>query len=257
MIGTISRRAKSFFEPFLDVCAPRICAVCESRPVERRETPRRDRDDDASGPVSDYVCAVCLDRLPLAPSPEHIHNELVSRFPGDALALASARSCFAARAHDEHGVMSLVHHLKYRGIPHVGVDLGRILAGHFAQDPTIMGAHLLIPVPVHPARRRERGYNQAERIAAGASEILGIAVHDHSVRRTRNRRSQTSLRGAQRMRNVEESFAPGLASELIRDRTVILIDDVLTTGSTLNALAHCVLECGARNVHAMTVIRAR
>ncbi|MFM8472277.1 MAG: ComF family protein [Candidatus Kapaibacterium sp.] len=253
MIRTISRRVAHFFEPFLDVCAPRICAICERHPAQSVQ-PHDHRTSDGRAYGSDYLCNRCLDRLPIAPAPEFILDDLVQRFPGDDLAIDTVRSCFAARARDDKGLMGLIHLLKYGGIPHIGVDLGRILGDRGLVHP--VDADLLVPVPVHAARRRERGYNQAERIASGITDVLGIPTVDDAVRRTRYRRSQTSLRGTSRESNVDGVFGPGPAAHQLRDRSVVLIDDVLTTGSTLNALAHCALDCGARTVHAMTVVRA-
>lgn len=117
-------------------------------------------------------------------------------------------------------------------------------------------AHAILPVPLHHARRRERTYNQAELIARGISQATGIPVLNKALVRTRYTTTQTMLSAAERHTNLRDAFAPGKQSAHIRGKVVMLVDDVLTTGSTLNTCATALLEAGARRVNVAAVAAA-
>ncbi|MES1255054.1 MAG: phosphoribosyltransferase family protein [Acidobacteriota bacterium] len=112
------------------------------------------------------------------------------------------------------------------------------------------GADYLVPVPLHPSRRRQRGFNQAEDLA----RHIGLPVLG-ALRRTRATRPQLDLPAAQRHRNVRRAFALTGRGQHAAGRTVVLIDDVSTTGATLQACAHVLKEAGAAEVRALTAAR--
>lgn len=285
MINEISQYLRSICIPFADVLAPKLCVMCETPihtnpPAPLAQTNRRAHIHSKTTHASlqnverylysDYICRACLYALPPSPPSPELLNELIERFPGDNLAIRAAHSCFAAKASDNAGLMKLIHILKYNGVAHIGRDLGRLLAVGIQRelrerDPmdvidanhSPMSLHAIIPVPIHKARRRERGYNQAEWIAQGVADVLDIPVLSTALVRRSNRGSQTMLSGKERMRNAECAFGPGPKSPDLYNKNVLLVDDVLTTGSTVNAVALSALECGARSVSAATVICAR
>ena len=240
----ISQRLQQILSPFMDVIAPRICILCNECLVR------------TGNHHSLFICAQCTGSLSAAPPDEEIYNELIARFPGDALALSSATACYAASPHHSRSLMSAIHSLKYEGMEHIGFELGELLGYHLLR---VFGSVelTLVPVPVHPARRRERGYNQAECIAQGAASVVKSRLCTQAIRRTVHKQTQTRLRGHERIRNISTAFTPTTEAVLLHNAEVVVIDDVLTTGATLNALAHCALQCGARRVHAATVVRAR
>jgi ComF family protein len=113
----------------------------------------------------------------------------------------------------------------------------------------------LVPVPLHPARRRERGFDQAKRLAAVLSEATGIPVRERLLIRTRHTRPQVDLKPSERRENVRGAFA--LRHPLPRSGVrVLLVDDVYTTGSTLEECARTLRRGGAGEVYAVTVTRA-
>ena len=113
---------------------------------------------------------------------------------------------------------------------------------------------VIVPVPLHPARRREREFNQAERIAARFGEALGLPANAQAIRRLEPTHTQTQLTREQRAANVRKAFAlPG--GNRLKDVRVIVLDDVLTTGATTSACARVLRQAGAADVCVWTVAR--
>jgi ComF family protein len=129
---------------------------------------------------------------------------------------------------------ALLHELKYRGNRTVGTYLGKLL-GNALKGTAYAGCDELIPVPLHLKRLRERGYNQSEIIAEGVSSILGIPVLGSVLTRTRFRTSQTSQGRYARYENVCLDFGLSLNAPDLHGKKLLLIDDVVTTGATLEA----------------------
>jgi competence protein ComFC len=139
----------------------------------------------------------------------------------------------------------LIHHLKYTDRVSLAKPLGDILKE--CLDREAFTGDVVVPVPLHRSRERVRGYNQAKLIAAR----LGRPVESGLVRRCKNTPSQTGLTRNQRVRNLAGAFE-------VRDRvngSVILVDDVYTTGSTMNEIARTLKRAGARRVEVLTVAR--
>jgi ComF family protein len=148
-----------------------------------------------------------------------------------------------------------LHALKYTGERRLARPLGEIVAARWAYAGA--GGEVLVPVPVHAARRRERGYDQAELIAAEAASILSLPWLP-AVTRIRATAPQYRLDRRRRAANVRDAFAvrPD-AVRAITGRWVVLVDDVVTTGATLTASANALLTSGAEAVSAITVARER
>jgi ComF family protein len=156
----------------------------------------------------------------------------------------------------EGALRNIVHALKYGGRRSLAAPLARLMNRHGTD--VLKGADCVVPVPLHPARRRARGFNQAGDLA----EALGLPAAP-VLRRVRWTPPQTDLPAAQRHRNVRGAFAmaggclgvgPGGAAA-IRDRCVVLVDDVSTTGATLESCARVLAAAGAREVRALTAAR--
>ena len=152
-------------------------------------------------------------------------------------------------------LQDLIHQLKYRNRPGIGRFLGSLLAKRVEGEPEIPHITAVVPVPLHPLRIRERGYNQSVYIARGISDETGIPVLENVLVRNRNTPTQTSLSPDARMANVEGVFEVGRV-EAVRDATVSLVDDIFTTGATINSCARALLKAGAERVFALTVARA-
>jgi ComF family protein len=143
---------------------------------------------------------------------------------------------------------SIVHALKYEGRRSLALPLAALMR-HRGAD-LIVGVDVVVPVPLHPSRRRERGFNQA----ADLAKHLGMPV-SAALRRVRPTVAQARLPAARRHGNVRGAFAATEAARALRGGTILLVDDVSTTGATLDACARTLKEVGIREVRALTAAR--
>ncbi len=141
----------------------------------------------------------------------------------------------------------LIHMLKYEGRTPVGRVLGQALGEALAGDALVGDALMILPVPLHGSRQRERGYNQSALIARAAGAALGLPVREGILRRVRPTQTQTALDLSDRMANVKGAFRVRRA-DLIQGERLLLLDDVVTTGATTNACAEALLDAGAKEV---------
>jgi ComF family protein len=150
-------------------------------------------------------------------------------------------------------------HLKFHGREYLGHRLGALLARAWEALPEPESA-IVAPVPLHPSRRRERGFNQAEVLARGLVRSLrkeksGLRLVAGSLRRIRATVPQVGLSVRARRENVSGVFSVGRPED-VRNRTVVVVDDVMTTGATLSACAAALKRAGAARVLALSLARA-
>lgn len=141
---------------------------------------------------------------------------------------------------------ALLHDLKYRGNRKVGLYLGRLLGQDLKNSPYAL-CDVIVPVPIHRKRQRQRGYNQSEIIATGVSEILHIPMEANLLTRKIHRASQTLMGRYERWVNVSGSFDISRKGPPLYGKKILLIDDVVTTGATLEACCQVLIrkyECG-------------
>ena len=156
-------------------------------------------------------------------------------------------------AFDKGGILQSVQHaLKYRNRPRYGVPLGRLMGEAFAErHPAPDG---VVPMPLHRTRRLERGYNQSATLAEGAADQLDCPARPDLLDRPHPTRSQTGLSREERWRNVRDAFT---ADPECAGGQWLLVDDVLTTGSTAVAAGRTLLDAGADALYLMTLGLAR
>lgn len=227
---------KTYLHDFLSLLFPALCCVC-SEPLAGNET---------------LLCTGCRLALPLTGTWLEADN-MVSRKLQGRVPIASAQGLLTFTKGGM--VQHLLHLLKYRGREEVGQWLGRLAGQLLLEAPLATQVQGLVPVPVDEARRRQRGYNQCEAVARGLAEVLPAPALPDALRKERPTDSQTHKSRLQRLQNVQEVYVVN-RRELIAGQTLLLVDDVITTGATLEACTQALLAAGSGPVHILTLATA-
>lgn len=203
---------------------------------------------------TDTLCPPCRARATLLTTDDPLFSLAWSRICGDGLC-EDLVSGF--RFEKDGPVQALLHALKYRGGEHVGRSLGAQVGALVRERAWAPALNMIVPLPLHTAKFRERGYNQAEQCALGMAAVLGTPVRRSGVRRIRWTRSQTTLAYAERQENVEAAFlvSPG-EQEFLRGKKILLVDDVITTGATIRACATALARCKPGGLYVASIALA-
>ena len=226
-----------------------------------------------------HFCAECDGRLPWIG--EHACRRCGSQVAPHAVTAKGCAACrglrFAFRRavapfRYEGTIRDLILRFKLGGQPSLVYVLGDLLCDYLAAGGVSRAADLVVPVPLHWRRRMRRGYNQSRLLAIEIGTRFGLPVAVRALRRVRNTQSQTALTALSRDANVRGAFAPRTFSSeqslpgrlwarafgavALLGRRVLLVDDVMTTGSTVNECARVLRRAGAAEVHVVAVARA-
>jgi ComF family protein len=205
--------------------------------------------------IGDWLCDRCLERIPRVEPPfcprcgDRVSvTGLCARCRTDPLRIGYIRSAVYFQ-----GVLrSAMHQFKYNGLTALADPLGRLMALYWHDHP--MEVDLVVPVPLHPARRAERGFNQAALLARTFTRRVALPLAEDILIRQRETSPQVDLDAKERRENVRGAFH--CSGEGAKGRRVLLVDDVCTTGATLEACAVALEKGGARHVQALTLARA-
>jgi ComF family protein len=201
-----------------------------------------------------HLCTTCRTELPytdyhlLPPA----HNPLARRFWGK-LPVQHALSYLRFQRHGR--VQQLLHQLKYQGQAGVGRALGQLYGAELAAAGLAAEFELIVPVPLHGRKLARRGYNQAEAFATGLAAALPCPSAAHALRRTEHTASQTRKGRAERWQNVATVFEVADPAA-VAGHHILLVDDVLTTGATLEACGAALLAAGASAISIATIAAA-
>jgi len=199
-----------------------------------------------------FICPACLGKIPILPGPfcpsckEFILNLKPEHSFGTFI------DCVYSLWSYDEAAGTLIHKFKYESKTSLGEKLGQQLAHQVRSKGFLSEIDLVIPVPLHPARKRERGFNQSEVIARQVAHICGIELAEMVLKRYKNTRDQTLLSGPERKINVLNAFRTSGETELT-GKNILLVDDVVTTGATLNECARTLLASQANRVYACTL----
>jgi len=200
------------------------------------------------------LCPVCQSRVWTLTRDDPLFSLAHQRLCGDGLC---ADVVSAYRFEKNGPVQALMHALKYRGGTLVGRRLGALLGQLASQRMWAPTIEVIVPLPLHRARLRERGYNQSELFARGIADVLGLPISTSGVRRTRWTHSQTKLGYAERRENVQSAFEISPRKRgVLQGRKVLLVDDVITTGATIRACATALVEETGCTVFAASIALA-
>lgn len=236
----IKNTSKEVASVLIDALFPRRCPVCGSIVI----------------PKGKLICPSCLKQLSFVKSP-------ACKKCGKEVMSDTTEYCFDCTRHNrsfEYGIALLNYNeaskksmagIKYKNKREY-LDYYIDASVHYCGKNLLnMQADALIPVPVHPTRRRQRGYNQAEILAEGLGRKLSIPVRPDLLVRNRNTEPQKILSPEKRLANLENAFSAGVIPENIN--SVIIVDDIYTTGSTIEACTRVLKGAGVKKVHFFAV----
>jgi len=215
---------------------PAACLICEKPQTSKR---------------THLLCEKCLDEIASGPLP---NVEAIADAQG-GLSSSNLNEIHAGWPFDA-SMQQVIHAFKYRRRPSLSQVFGEMLArrlqNHLAHK--IPGA-VLVPVPLHRRRGRERGFNQSILLAQALAEVWKMKILPRALERIRFTQQQATLTAPERRKNVEGAFAPAAKSNLQNHR-IFLVDDVFTTGATMNACAAALKSAGAARVVGLVLAKA-
>jgi ComF family protein len=219
---------KEILLDFLYLFFPNYCRGCEESLVKGEK----------------IICTRCMLDLPKSNYHREKENPFFQKFSG-RLPVKFVMTLFKFVKSGK--VQHLLHALKYKNQPEIGVQLGRVYGADLMTENYKDQFDFIIPVPLHPSKRRKRGYNQSEEFGKGLSEILEIPCTEKFLKRTKVTTTQTKKSKLNRWENVSEVFEVQEHEEL-KGKRVLLVDDVVTTGATLEACGEKLLKAGCGDV---------
>ncbi len=223
----------SYLEDFISLIFPHLCLACGDSLRKGEET----------------ICLSCQYFLPKTGFHLDAENPIQKIFWGRVkVTHASAYYYFRKGSKVQH----LIHQLKYNGRQEVGVKIGNWYGKELSRVNAYRSIDLILPVPLHPRKEKLRGYNQSDCIATGLSSGMDIPWSREVLERSTFSETQTKKSRMDRWQNVGEIFRIAQAED-IRNKHVLLVDDVLTTGSTLEACAQVLLDAGCPKVSIVTL----
>ncbi len=207
-----------YLADFVSLLFPELCQACKANLVAGEE----------------LICTECRYSLPFTNFHFKPDNMVAQQFWGKINVEAAYALCYFVKG---GRLQHLMHQFKYKGVKKIGNLLGNIAGDQLALNAVFKTAEVIIPVPLHKSRLRKRGYNQSMFFAEGIAEKLHIPVSENNLVRARATETQTHRSRFSRFQNMQEVFMVS-DPEKLKNKHVLLVDDVITTGSTLEA-------CGA------------
>lgn len=223
-------------EDVLDLIYPRLCFCCE----EETPTP------------GENTCLTCRVQLPRT----NIHNQKTNSFTERFLGRVPLYTGASYYHYRKGGlVRKLIYQLKYHGKKEIGVEIGRAYGRELIKTELYQDIDLIVPVPLHPRRQRLRGYNQSDMFAMGLSESMNIPWKADALKRKKATQSQTKKGKFDRLANMDNVFSIK-NRDILLGKHILLVDDVLTTGATMEVCGTCLSEIPETKVSMATIAMA-
>jgi ComF family protein len=206
---------QSYLADFVSLLFPQLCPACGESLVINEH----------------IICTDCLYNLPFTNFHLQPDNIVAQSFWGKI----NLEGAYALYYFSKGGkVQNLMHHFKYKGVQQIGHLLGNIAGGQLIKNDIFNTVDLIVPVPLHKDRMKQRGYNQSTCFAEGLAKKLNAAVEDNNLIRVRATKTQTHRSRFARFENMQQVFTIKNPERLI-NKHILLVDDIVTTGSTLEA----------------------
>lgn len=231
----MQEQVKKALNNFLHIIFPQPCPGCGT-PLPKYEK---------------ELCLSCRQNLPRLFTPHPVASPVLQRFAGQ-LPVTCAWSFLKYQKRSI--TQRLLYQLKYENNPELGAILGLWFGAELLSANALTGIDALVPVPLHPIKEARRGYNQSEYIAKGLSEGANLPVLN-ALERVKFTNTQTRMSSAERAKNMEQVFV-AKAPETFQGKHLAVVDDVVTTGSTLIACGGELLKAGAKEVSFLTLAAA-
>jgi ComF family protein len=206
-----------YLADFISLLFPQLCCACGESLVANEE----------------LICIDCLYNLPFTNFHLHADNIVAQQFWGK-INLEAAYSLYYFTKGGK--VQNLMHHFKYKGMHRIGNLLGKIAGSQLSKNDVFNSVDFIIPVPLHKSRLKQRGYNQSACFAQGLTQKLNAVVEENNLVRLKATETQTHRSRFARFENMQEVFTVNYPEKLI-NKHILLVDDIVTTGSTLEACA--------------------
>lgn len=206
---------RKYIDALFNLLFPRSCIICKNSLVQPEE----------------FICTACNTRLPRTNLHLVPDNEIEKRFWGKAEIQRASSYFYYTKGSD---FRKILYQLKYRNCKEIGEVMGRYFGRELLSSDFFDNIDIIIPVPLHPKREKSRGYNQSEWIAKGISNATGIPLNTTLLIRTSNNKTQTRKTVFDRWTNVQDIFKV-THPKALEHKHILLVDDVLTTGATLQS----------------------
>jgi ComF family protein len=212
---------KEYIRSLLNIVYPHCCAACGNVLYHNE----------------DILCLDCYDDLPRTQFHLNADNEVARIFWGRIPVINATSFMYFTR---ESRYRQILHELKYHGNRQIGIEMGKLFGLELRETP-FSEIDLIHPVPLHRVKLRQRGYNQSELIALGMSEVMNKPFETNLITRTKRTGTQTKKSRYERWQNVKDTFHIP-EPDFFCHKHVLLIDDVITTGATIEACAEALLN---------------
>jgi len=227
---------KSLFSHFVDLLFPKICALCKNPLISSEEN----------------ICVQCRLDLPVTNS-HHYSDSVQFQTINNHLNVQGVYSFLEFTTHGN--IQKLLHAIKYQNKPELAYQIGEWYGADLKNSGKTEGVNAIIPVPLHPRRLRERGYNQSAAFGRGLASALQTDVIDNCVLRQKHTQTQTKKSRVERIENMKDVFLV-TNSGLVENKNVMLVDDVITTGATMIAIGELLLAAQVKSIVFVTIARA-
>lgn len=223
---------KNYFLDLLDFVFPNFCVICNQK-INRSIF---------------SVCSICISSI------EKSNAEDLEEFYNHNLASYNLiKNFYSTYEFVKDGIFQqIVHQLKYNGKSNLGILLGRKLGEELLEQNWFQRIDFIVPVPIHRIKKLKRGYNQSSFIVKGISKVTKKPFNERVIKRIKNTETQTHLHLQERIENVKNAFKVVDKSK-VANKNILIVDDVCTTGSTVNEVARTLLDSGAREISLATL----
>lgn len=228
---------KEIFDGFVSLFYSPYCLACNGILVKGEST----------------VCTACISELPRSFDHLEKENNLFQKLSG-RLNIERASAFFIFRKRGK--IQRLIHAFKYKNHAEIGIMLGKIYAKELQDAGLTKDLDMIIPVPLHRSKKKKRGFNQSAEFGKGLGSVLAIPCNDNVLVRAVHSETQTTKSRLSRWQNVNAIFKIE-NQELIKGKNILLVDDIATTGATLEACGTALFESGISTLSIACLARAK